>query len=200
MTMLASLRPPLLGGCGTFSVTAWNIRCGRGNGLTFAAKGLAKMEVGCAILLEMKITDDRYTRLTSGYKVLLTKAPSKHQGGIALLWQPEHKGFAVEATQVVTPNLITFQLVTGDKQYYVMGRYLPPNDTGGGGGDDLQAAWEACPANCSTIVMGDLNLNLEHPRDKREAAIANLLDEINLVDTSCKFTLWQCMSSVVHGP
>ncbi len=133
MTMSASLAPPSSGGRGTFSAAAWKICCGQGNGLTFAAKGLAKMGVGCAILSDMKITDDRYTRMTSGYKVLSTKAPSKHQGGIALLWQPEHKGFAVEATQVVTPNLITFQLVTGDKQYYVMGRYLPPQRHGGGG-------------------------------------------------------------------
>jgi hypothetical protein len=73
------------------------------------------MGVGFAILSEMKITDDRYTRMTSGYKVLSTKAPSKHKEGIALLWQPDHEGFEVEATRVVTPNLITFQLVTGDE-------------------------------------------------------------------------------------
>jgi hypothetical protein len=131
MTMSASSAPPSSGGRGTFSVAAWNIRCGRGNGLTFAAKGLAKMGVGCAILSEMKITDNRYARMTSGYKVLSTKAPSKHKGGIALLWQPDHEGFEVEAARVVTPNLITFQLVTGDERYYVMGIYIPPNDAGG---------------------------------------------------------------------
>jgi len=40
--------------------------------------------------------------------------------------------------------------------------------------------------------MGDLNINVEHPRDEREAALADLLDEINLVNTSRKFTLRQC--------
>jgi hypothetical protein len=40
--------------------------------------------------------------------------------------------------------------------------------------------------------MGDLNISFKHPHDKREEAIANLLDEINLVDLSCKFCLWQC--------
>ena len=133
MTILASLAPPSAGGCRTFSVAARNIGCSWGrNGLTFAAKGLAKMGAGCAILSEMKITDDRYTCMTSGYKVLSTKAPSKHQGGIALLWQPEHEGFKVEATRVVTPNLITFQLVMGDERYYLVGTYLPPNNRGGG--------------------------------------------------------------------
>ncbi len=189
--MSASLAPSSSGGRGTFSVAAWTIRCGRGNGLTFAAKGLAKMGVGCAILSEMKITNDRYACMTSGYKVLSTKAPSKHKGGVALLWQPDHKGFEVEATRVVTPNLITFQLVvTGDKRYYVIGIYIPPNDTGGG--DDLWAAWEVCPANCTPIIMGGLNINVKHPSDEQEAAIADLLDKINLDDTSRKFNLWRC--------
>ena len=83
--------------------------------MKFVATGLAKMGVGCLILSEMKITDDCYIHMTSGYKVLSKKAPSKHQWGIALLWQPECVGFEVEATRVMTPNLITFQLVTGDE-------------------------------------------------------------------------------------
>jgi hypothetical protein len=72
MTMLASLVPPLSRGSGTFSLAAWNISCGRGNGLTFAAKGLTKMGVGCVVLLEMKITDNCYACMTLGYKVLAT--------------------------------------------------------------------------------------------------------------------------------
>ncbi len=54
--MLDSLVPPLLGGSGTFSVAAWNICCGRGNGLTLVVKGLVKMGIRCAVLSEMKIT------------------------------------------------------------------------------------------------------------------------------------------------
>jgi hypothetical protein len=83
--------------------------------LTFAAKGLAKVGVRCVILSETKITNHRYTRMMLGYKVLLKKNPNKHQGGMALLWQLDHKALEVEAARIVTPNLITFQLVTGDK-------------------------------------------------------------------------------------
>ncbi len=96
----------------------------------------------------------------------------------------------MEAACVVTPNLLTFQLVTGCKRFYVMGICIPPNKTTGV--DALWAAWNACPDGCAPIVMGDLNINFKHPRDEREEAIANLLDEINLVDLSCKFFLWQC--------
>jgi hypothetical protein len=154
------------------------------------AKGLAKMGVGCADLSEMKIANDCYARTMSGYKVLSTRAPRKHQGGIALLWKPDHEAFEVEAARIVTPNLIIFQMVMGEERYYIMGIFIPPNNTAGG--EDLWAAWEACLSNCSPIVMGDLNINVELPHDKRDAAIADLLDEINLVDTSRKFTPWRC--------
>jgi hypothetical protein len=40
--------------------------------------------------------------------------------------------------------------------------------------------------------MGDLNFNFEHPHDAREENIADLIDEINLVDTSRKFALQRC--------
>ncbi len=43
--------------------------------------------------------------------------------------------------------------------------------------------------------MGDLNISFEHPCNEREEAIANLLDKINLVDSSRKFCLRQCSVS-----
>jgi hypothetical protein len=37
----------------------------------------------------------------------------------------------VEVACVVTPNLLTFQLVMGYERFYVMGIYIPPTDTTG---------------------------------------------------------------------
>jgi hypothetical protein len=56
------------------------------------AKGLAQMGVTVAVLTEMKITDDCYPHFLSGFKVLLSKAASRHQEGIALLWREGHQG------------------------------------------------------------------------------------------------------------
>jgi hypothetical protein len=92
--------------------------------------------------------------------------------------------------KIATPNLLSFQLVTGYKRFYVMGTYIPPNDTMGV--DALHEAWASCPANSVPLVLGDLNVNFEHPQDAREEQIIHLLDEINLVDTSQKFALRQC--------
>jgi hypothetical protein len=66
-----------------------------------------------------------------------------------------------------------------------MGVYIPPTDTMGV--EDLQAAWEACPAGCTPIVLGDLNIDFRDPRNKREELIVDLLDDINIVDTSRQF-------------
>ena len=114
------------------------------------------------------------------------KAASHNQGGIALLWRENHPGYKVELARIVTPNLLTFQLVTGNKQFYCMGIYIPPTNTMGV--DDLQVAWEACPTGCVPIVLGDLNIDFRDPRNKREELIADLHNDINLVDTSKRYT------------
>jgi hypothetical protein len=181
---------PWSGDSGTFLLATWNIRCRRNTGLTSAAKGLAQMGVNCVVLTKVKITNGKYPRCASGFKIILSTATSHSQGGIALLWNKGHASFKVKVVKIVTPNLLTFQLVTGYKRFYMMGTYIPPNDTTGA--DALHEAWALCPANCIPLVLGDLNVNFKHPRDAREEQIINLLDKINLVDTSQKFALRRC--------
>jgi hypothetical protein len=83
--------------------------------LAAAAKGLRQMGVSCAVLTETKLTDDRYLKFVLGYQVILLKAASPHQGGVALLWRElEDQGFLVEAVHITSPNILTFQLVTGE--------------------------------------------------------------------------------------
>jgi hypothetical protein len=75
-----------------------------------------------------------------------------------------------------------------------MGIYIPPNDTTGV--DVLCEAWASCPANCVPLVLGNINVNFEHSLDAQEEQIINLLDEINLVNTSQKFALRRCKVQV----
>jgi hypothetical protein len=112
MPMSINLAPPPPGGSRTFSITTWNIRCARGAGLVAAAKGLHQMGVGCCVVSEMKITGNCYPKFISGYRVIALKAMTSWQGGIALLWEEDHQGFKVEAVRILSPNLLTFQLVT----------------------------------------------------------------------------------------
>jgi hypothetical protein len=83
--MSALSAPSLPEGSGTFSVATWNIRSGRGAGLAAAAKGLRQMGVGCAVLTETKLTNDRYPKFVQGYHVIALHATSPQQGGISVL-------------------------------------------------------------------------------------------------------------------
>ncbi len=56
--MSAPTVSPQSGDSGTFLIATWNIRCGQNLGLASAAKVLAQMGIGAAILTEIKITDD----------------------------------------------------------------------------------------------------------------------------------------------
>ncbi len=118
-------------------------------------------------------------------QILVSKVTSHNQGGIALSWKENHPGYEVESARIATLNLLTFQLVTGNERFYCMGIYTAPTDTMGV--EDLWAAWKACPEGCIPLVLGDLNINFNEPRDKWEEVIHNLLDDINLVDTSRRF-------------
>jgi hypothetical protein len=84
------------------------------------------MGVGCCVLTEMKLTDDRYSKTTLGYHVIPSKATSPQQGGVALLWEEGHQDFEVEAVTIISPNLLTFQLVTGERSIFRDGSVHPP--------------------------------------------------------------------------
>ena len=119
--------PSRTDGSRTISVASWNIRSGRNGGLESACRAMDSMGVGIGVLQETKITNDIYTRSASGYAVVATNVSSARQGGVALIWK-EDGGFEVEEATIAHPNVITFQLVTGEERFYVVGCYVPPSD------------------------------------------------------------------------
>jgi hypothetical protein len=154
--------------------------------LAVVAKGLHQMGVGCAVLTETKLTNDQYPKHIEGYHMIAPHATSPQQGGIALLWTAEHQHFKVKVVNIVSPNVLMFQLVMGGVNFFVMGAYIPPADTTGV--DDLRDAWATkCPANCKPLLLRDLNINFGFPCSEREEIIADLLNEMNLANMSHKF-------------
>ena len=96
--------------------------------MTQAAAGLAQMGVGLAVLTEMKLVNDRHPKTTSGYAIMCSKAVSGHQGGVTLMWKEDDPKFEVELVLFNNgPNIVTFQLATGDEQFYVIEIYIPPD-------------------------------------------------------------------------
>jgi len=107
---------------------------------------------------------------------------------VALVWKDNDPTFEVESVLFNNGrNIVTFQLTTGDDRYYVIEIYVPPDCSEGV--HDLRGAWNACPQGCKPIVLGDFNINFGYPRDEREEIIVDLLDEINLIDSSRRFLL-----------
>ena len=181
MVVEATDAPSRNDGSETFTVATWNIRCGRNGGLESALRALESLEVDIAILTEAKLTKGIYTRGGRGYQVLATDAASAHQGGVALCHrQSDH--FEVEETRTHGPNVISFHLMTGDTRYYVVGAYVPPSDLGTL--DHIRDAMKQCPAGSSPILLGDLNINLRHPKDERQENIAEECGDMGVEDMS----------------
>jgi hypothetical protein len=125
--------------------------------------------------------------MATGYMIMSSKAVSCAQGRVALAWRENNLRFEVKLVLFHGPNKLTFQLMMGDEQIYIMGMYIPPNCTRGV--EDIWQAAEACPEGCKLLVMGDLNVNSEFPCDEQEEVIVNLLHKLSLVDSSCGIML-----------
>ena len=84
MTMSVSSESPSPGGReNSINVATWIVRCTRGVGLTSAAKLMAQMGVGVAILTKAKLMGGCHSKFVSGYQVMVTNAPITHQEGVA---------------------------------------------------------------------------------------------------------------------
>ena len=119
---------PQPGDSGTINIGLWNIRCGRNGGLEFAARGMKQMGMDIAIFQEAKLTEGKYTKGTSGYKVFASNAQSTQKGGVALLWVEDHDLFEIESVRFPTADVLTFQLITGDSKWFVVSGYIAPGD------------------------------------------------------------------------
>jgi hypothetical protein len=137
------------------------------------------------ILMEAKVTDKIYTQKLSEYSVVTSNAPSAHQGGIALFWQP-NKSYLVKDWQIWGPNVLTFVLVTGSCRFFAVGCYIPPKNLSTA--TMIEKAWNECPRGHIPLLLGNLNVNLHSPRDERDEQIAEVVEDVmGLTDLSCHF-------------
>ena len=87
---------------------------------------MAQMGIRLVVLTETKFFNNRHPKAASGYTIMCSEAANAHQGGVALLWVEDDPKFEVESVQFRNgPHIVTFQVVTGDEQFYVVGVYIP---------------------------------------------------------------------------
>ena len=69
--------------------------------------------------------------------------------------------------QQFRPNVVGFQMATGEQRWYIIRCYLAPNDTSTI--ESVVAALKDRHQGLDLLVAGDLNANLEQPEgDQRE--------------------------------
>ena len=85
----------------------------------------ANLDLG--VLQETKLTNRIYMCASSGYNVVAMVAPSAHSGGVAVFYRTAYH-FLVEAFQAHGANAISLHLASGDRQWFIVGFYLAPDD------------------------------------------------------------------------
>ena len=97
-----------------------------------------------------------------------------------------HAHFAVEAVQKFGPNVIGFQLATGERRWYIVGCYLAPDDTSTI--ERVVEALQSRPRGAELLVARDFNVNLATPEgDRRAEDIDTTLATEGLEDTAKNF-------------
>ena len=150
-------------------LATYNIRSGRAGRLEIALRAMKQMNVDLGILTEAKLTDGIYTRYSSGYNVYATSARNHSQGGIALFYR-DSPYWQVESIKRYGPNVLSFQLVTGGLRVAAVGAYVPPDDLSTL--EFINRALDDLPQGQKPLLLGDLNMDLEDPRDDRAYSIA----------------------------
>ena len=141
------------------------------------------MDLG--IFQETKCTDGIYTRESAGYLVVATDAPSRHRGGVALFYRPSPL-FAAEAVQEYGPNVMSFEVATGARRWYIIGCYLAPDDTSMI--ERVVTALGDRPKGTALVVAGDLNTDLEDSEnDRRGTKITAAMAAAGVRDTTTQF-------------
>ena len=81
-------------------------------------RGVYQANLDIGILQETKITDGVYTHSSYGYSIIAKDDPSRHCGGVAVLYQESPS--VIKAIQKFGPNVVIFYMVMGGQQWYII--------------------------------------------------------------------------------
>ena len=98
----------------------YNIRNGWNGGLESALRGMSQSNMDLGVFQETKLTKYIYMRESSGYRVVVIEAPSAHSGSVIVFYRAA-ENFSVEAIQTYGANVVSFQLASGDMQWFIVG-------------------------------------------------------------------------------
>ena len=106
----------------------YNTRNARNGGLESALRGIPQANLDLGIFQDTKLKGGFYTRGSAGYNAVATDVPIRHHVRVAVFYRTSPE-YAVEDIQQFGPNVIGFQMETGERRWYIIRCYLAPNDT-----------------------------------------------------------------------
>ena len=112
------------------------------------------------------LTDGVYTHRSAGYNVIATDALSLHRGGVTLFYRST-PNFVVEVVERCGPNVMGFQVATGERRWYIIRAYVAPED---------EVTMETVlpeigqkPPGAELMVAGYFNVDIMAPEGNRRA-------------------------------
>ena len=99
---------------------SYNIQNGRTGGLKSVLRGMAQANLDLGFLQETKIMDAAYICEPAGYIIVDMDVLSQHHGGVEVFYHASPR-FSVEEIQKFRPNVIRFQIYTGEWRWYIVG-------------------------------------------------------------------------------
>ena len=126
-----------------------------------------------------------------GYSILTAATDTNSCEGVSLLWR-EGNLFELENGKVRGPNTVMCKVQTGEAWYYVVGCYMPPSYKERKKLYDIVDAMNKMPGGGGIpMLLGDLNVNLDVPRNEQEAKVATAMDHHGMTCASKDFTVRQ---------
>jgi Reverse transcriptase (RNA-dependent DNA polymerase)/Endonuclease-reverse transcriptase len=160
-----------------------NIQHAGNSRLEQASRCLRLMNIDLAILTETKLPTF-HTTDCEGYKITISVAVNSYKGGVALCVRPS-RYFLVEGTATHGNNVISTYIVSGNKQWFLIGAYIPPSEHDHSTISQIELALATNRTNAPVILMGDLNINMKadwETYNDREVAIYTVLEAHSLID------------------
>ena len=139
----------------------FNIWNGRNGGLESAFCRLEQGQVDYGVLQGIKITDIVYTQEYSSFWLMEMAALSARHGGGAIFYRKAEK-IDIKELRLHGPNVIIFQLVTGQRWWHVAGCYTAPVNTYTI--ENVTFSIRDQPYGAELLAAGDFNTNLDEPK------------------------------------
>ena len=122
-----------------------------------AMRGISQSKMDLGVFQETKLKKRIYTRESSGYRLVATKAPSVHRDGVSVFYRAA-ENFSVEALKTYRESVFSFHLALGNRRWFIVGCYLAPENASTI--EDVVVDISQRPQGSAVLVVGDFNTNL----------------------------------------